>query len=245
MKNQRFTLRSGLGWGVASLMIGTEMTKKLGWMEEAGVVSTDPTVVGGFSEILKYWNDENDMAFNYKLPEMCNVCMGDKTPFTKKIEPCTKIDIDEDRCMCNATKDAQHLCPHYRELGNDPLDVYVTLVKIEKTIGDDESGMFHYSDTCKTIYNPKLCEVGLVPKPLLEYGYFPIPIPRFKVPTADRDQLETFQCPTPLWFVSDLLPCDDAKLDDNVKLAKQGFGDDDVIATTQIEGVEGEGEEEI
>ena len=244
MKNQRFALRSGLGWGAASAMIGTEMTKKIGWVEEAGVMSTDPTIVGGFSEILKYWQPENDqgdldlkndMAFNYYLPKDCNVCMGDETPFDEDDEKCTKIDIEDKRCMCNAADDPQHLCPHYRELGDDPLDVYVTLVKIKRDPNIEGSGMFYYNENCNKTYHSSLCPKDLVPKPLLEYGYFPVPIPRFKISSS-----AIFYCPWPLW-ISDLLPVG-AKLDDKVKLAKEGFGDDEVITTTEdvVESVERE-----
>ena len=236
MKNQRFALRSGLGWGAASAMIGTEMTKKIGWVEEAGVMSTDPTIVGGFSEILKEWKSENDLAFNHYLPKDCNVCMGDDTPFDEdEDDPCTKIDIEDKRCMCNAAVDAQHLCPHYRELGKSSLDVFVTLVKIKKDRNIEESGMFVYNDNCNKTYHKSLCVEELVPKPLLEYGYFPVPIPRFKISSS-----AIFYCPWPLW-ISDLLPVG-AKLDDKVKLAKEGFGDDEVITTTEdvVESVERE-----
>ena len=239
MKNQRFSLRTGVGWDAASELIGTELTEKIGWMAEAGQMSIDPTVVSGFNETLLYWKKSNNLAFKYVLPKSCEKCMygeGDEPEDVLKREDVFKkfqwskkgggiqcTHIEEDRCKCNAEDDPEHLCPHYLETGDNPLDVYVTLVKIAFTPGDDKSGMFQYNEKCVELgfYNKELCTVGLVPKPLLEYGYFPVPIPRFEVPT-DGNQLATFLCPWPLW-VSNLLP-NGAKLDEKLKLTKENFG---------------------
>tara|TARA_B100000780_G_scaffold268610_1_gene226713 strand:- start:8 stop:757 length:750 start_codon:yes stop_codon:yes gene_type:complete len=248
MANNKFTLRSNLGWELASSMLGVDKIKAIGWTEETSEISSDPTVVGGFKEILdNNWKPENNLAFTYSLPQSCDVCMDsetEETPFDLNDAPCTEI--EDDRCKCKVEDDPGHLCPHYRESGESSLDVYVTLVKIKKGVGDDDdSGMFGYykpnTNECKTIWKEKLCTKEVVPQPLLDYGYFPVPIPRFIVTIDDGTEYgtnHTFDCATPLW-VSNLQP-KDAQQDDKIQTAKEAFGDDEEIVVSGNEGVERE-----
>ena len=244
MANNKFTLRSNLGWELASSMLGVDKIKAIGWTEETSEISSDPTVVGGFKEILdNNWKPENNFAFTYSLPESCDVCMGsttEETPFDLSIDDaCTEI--EDDRCKCKVEDDPEHLCPHYRESGESSLDVYVTLVKIEDVAGRGMFGYYKPDNKCNTIWNEKLCTKEVVPQPLLDYGYFPVPIPRFNVTIDDGTKYgtnHTFDCATPLW-VSDLKP-KDAQQDDNIRIAKEAFGDDEEIVVSGIKGVERE-----
>ena len=156
-------------------------------------VGADPTKAPGYKDITKNWRGPagDARAYTYNLPPHCQECMS-QTPFQKesngKFSTCA--DTGPNACQCNNRYDPHHECPHYQDLDDEGMSMYVTLVSAETWQSSCKS-LHTSSNTKNPVDADWKCKLK-IPKSLVEHG-IPVPLPRFKVP----DSTAFWICPAP------------------------------------------------
>lgn len=191
---------------------------KLGIPQDAAVNCANagcPYKSKTYKYLLDNWRSAlgDSYAQNYKLPEVCNGCMGGVTPFDEEAN--VKCD---NRCSCKPgdfqNKEDVKKCPIYEDLATEPNSMYVTYVnrmewdnscKFRMNHGVTKKNPTEKNWKCKIKNDDDRKHMWTTFK-----GGIPVPLPRFstgkehvgggKIKVVDYDgdgDKDFFICPTP------------------------------------------------